>query len=42
MDLIGLGILGLLIIIAWNIKAGFQNVEKQLQMMNENLKNKNG
>lgn len=35
-----IAVLVLLIIIAWNIKAGFDIVEKQLQKINENLNNK--
>jgi len=30
-------ILLFLIIIAWNIKVGFQSIEKELQKVNENL-----
>jgi len=39
-EIIVLGILVLLIIIAWNIKTGFQIVEIQLQKINDSLNNK--
>lgn len=39
-EIIALLIFLLLIVIARNIKAGFQIVEKQLRMINENLNDK--
>jgi len=37
-SVIELGILICLLLITWNLKAGFQILEKQLRLLNENIK----
>ncbi|MEL7567504.1 MAG: hypothetical protein AAGU27_21870 [Dehalobacterium sp.] len=37
-SIIEIGILIVLLLITWNLKAGFQILEKQLQLLNEIIK----